>query len=155
DTSFLDLVPHAAVGNQLAGSVTTQSHETNSVQGDVQSASVSTYMAINGDGFFVVQKPSGFSDGQPTFGGVDNYTRRGDFSLDKNGYLVNGAGYYIEGIPIDGSTGNPVGSVPQVLQFANDFLPAVPTSTVTYRANLASDPHTLNFDDSIPGSELL
>ena len=128
DTSFLDLIPDTGVNNQLAGSVTTASRETNTVQGDVQTASVSTYMAINGNGFFVVQKPGSFSDNQPVFSGVDNYTRRGDFALDKNGYLVNGAGYYVEGVPIDPATGNMTGSVPQVLKFANDFLPAVPTS---------------------------
>jgi flagellar hook protein FlgE len=45
--------------------------------------------------------------------------------------------------------------VPQVLKFANDFLPAVPTSVVSYRANLASYPLTTKHDNSIPGSELL
>jgi flagellar hook protein FlgE len=155
DTSFLDLIPDTGVNNQLAGSVTTGSRETNTVQGDVQSASVSTYMAINGNGFFVVQKPGSFTDNQPVFSGVDNYTRRGDFALDKNGYLVNGAGYYVEGVPIDPATGNMTGSVPQVLRFANDFLPAVPTSVVSYRANLASYPLTTRHDNSIPGSELL
>ena len=155
DTSFLDLIPDTGVNNQLAGSVTTASRETNTVQGDVQTASVSTYMAINGNGFFVVQKPGSFSDNQPVFSGVDNYTRRGDFALDKNGYLVNGAGYYVEGVPIDPATGNMTGSVPQVLKFANDFLPAVPTSVVSYRANLASYPLTTKHDNSIPGSELL
>jgi len=58
------------------------------------------------------------------FDGVDRYTRRGDFQLDKSGFLVNGAGYYLEGIPIDPTTGNPSGSSPQVLKFQNDFLPA-------------------------------
>jgi len=155
DTSFMDLVPGTGTNNQLAGSVTTQSRETNTVRGDVQSAAVATYMAINGDGFFVVQKPGSFTDNQPVFSGVDMYTRRGDFTLDKNGYLVNGAGYYVEGVPIDPTTGNQTGSVPQVLKFANDFLPAVATSTVNYRANLASYPLTTKHDTSIPGSELL
>jgi len=121
----------------------------------VQSAAVSTYMAISGDGFFVVQKPGSFTDNNPIFNGVDNYTGRGDFTLDKNGYLVNGAGYYLEGIPIDPTTGNVTGSNPQVLKFGSDFLPAQPTTTVTYRANLASYPLTTKHDTSIPGSELL
>ncbi|MBN9595421.1 MAG: flagellar hook-basal body complex protein [Afipia sp.] len=155
DTSFLDLIPETGVNDQKAGSVTTASRETNTVQGDVQSAAVSTYMAISGDGFFVVQKPGSFTDNNPIFNGVDNYTRRGDFTLDKNGYLVNGAGYYLEGIPIDPTTGNVTGSNPQVLKFGSDFLPAQPTTTVTYRANLASYPLTTKHDTSIPGSELL
>lgn len=155
DTSFLDLIPDTGSNAQLSGSVAASSRETNTVQGDVQAASVATYMAINGDGFFAVQKPGSFTDNNPVFDGVDRYTRRGDFTLDKNGYLVNGAGYYLEGIPIDPTTGNVIGSVPQVLKFGNDFLPAQPTTTVTYRANLASYPLTTKHDTSVPGSELL
>lgn len=155
DTSFLDLIPQTALSSQLAGGVTTQSRSTNSVQGDVQSAQVATFMAINGSGFFSVQKPGTFTDGVPVFDGVDRYTRRGDFQLDKSGYLVNGAGYYLEGVPIDPTTGNPSGSSPQVLKFQNDFLPAQETTKIDYRANLASYPLTTKHDTSVPGSELI
>ena len=155
DTSFLDLIPQTGLSNQLAGSVGTQSRSTNSVQGDVQTASVATFMAINGNGFFAVQKPGNFTDGTPVFDGVDRYTRRGDFQIDKSGYLVNGAGYYLEGVPIDPTTGNPSGSSPQVLKFQNDFLPAQETTKIDYRANLASYPLTTKHDVSVPGSELL
>jgi len=155
DTSFLDLIPQTASTQQLAGGVTTQSRSTNSVQGDVQTASVATFMAINGAGFFAVQKPGTFTDGTPVFDGVDRYTRRGDFQLDKSGYLVNGAGYYLEGVPIDPTTGNPSGSSPQVLKFQNDFLPAQQTTKIDYRANLASYPLTTKHDTSVKGSELI
>ncbi len=138
-----------------AGSVTTISRSTNTVQGDVQSASVATFMAINGAGFFSVQKPGTFTDGAPVFDGVDRYTRRGDFQLDKSGYLVNGAGYFLEGVPVDPTTGNLTGSSPQVLKFQNDFLPAQETTKIDYRANLASYPLTTHHDKSIVGSELL
>ena len=155
DTSFLDLIPQTSSTAQLAGGVTTQSRSTNSVQGDVQTASVATFMAINGNGFFAVQKPGNFTDGTPVFDGVDRYTRRGDFQLDKSGYLVNGAGYYLQGVPIDPTTGNPSGSSPQVLRFQNDFLPAQETTRIDYRANLASYPLTTKHDVSVPGSELI
>lgn len=155
DTSFMDIIPDTGTTAQLAGSVTAGSRSTNTIAGSVQSASVSTYMAINGDGFFAVQKPGSFSDNNPVFDGVDRYTRRGDFSLDKNGYLVNGAGYYLEGVPIDPTTGNPKGSVPQVLRFQNDFLPSQATTKISYRANLASYPLTAKHSTSVPGSELL
>lgn len=155
DTSFMDMIPDTGTSNQVAGSVVANSRATNTVRGDVQDASVATYMAINGDGFFAVQKPSSFSDNNPQFDGVESYTRRGDFTLDKNGYLVNGAGYYLEGIPIDSTTGNVMGSTPQVLKFGGDFLPAQPTTTVTYRANLARYPLTNKYDPDITGSELL
>ncbi|MCG6204496.1 flagellar hook-basal body complex protein [Rhodopseudomonas sp. HC1] len=155
DTSFLDLVPQGGSSQQAAGSVTSESRLTNTLAGSVQSASVSTYMAINGEGFFAVQKPGSFADNSPIFTGVNNYTRRGDFSLDKNGYLVNGSGYYLQGVPIDSTTGNPVGSTPQVLKFQNDFLPSQATTKISYRANLASYPLTTKHDTAVPGSELL
>ena len=104
------------------------------VQGDIQNASVGTFMAINGEGFFVVQKPANFADNRPVFDGIDLYTRRGDFQTDKNGYLVNGAGYYLMGIPVDPTTGNLAGSVPQLLQFSNDFLPAQATTKIRLSA---------------------
>jgi flagellar hook protein FlgE len=100
-----------------------------------------------------VQKPAGFPDNQPVFSGNDLYTRRGDFQMDKDGYLVNGTGYYLEGLPIDPSTGNVTGSVPQVLKITNDFLPAQQTTTIQYRANLAATPATQA--SAAGGSELL
>ena len=155
DTSFVDLIPDDIPSKQLAGNVVANSRSTNGVQGAVQSASVATYMAINGDGFFVVEKPSNFVDNKPTFDGTDLYTRRGDFSTDSNGYLVNGAGYYLMGIPLDPTTGNPTGSVPTLLQFNSGFLPAQQTSQIQYQANLASYPLTAAHATATPGSELL
>jgi flagellar hook protein FlgE len=155
DTSFLDLIPDNPPAKQLAGTVAASARATNTVQGDFQAASIGTFMAINGDGFFVVQKPSSFTDGRPTFDGSDLYTRRGDFQTNKDGYLVNGAGYYLMGIPVDAKTGNLAGSVPQLLKFQNDFLPAQPTTQVQYRANLAAYPATTAHDTSVPGSELI
>jgi flagellar hook protein FlgE len=155
DTAFVDLVPDQPPIKQLSGSVTAQARSTNSVQGDIQAASIGTFMAINGDGFFVVQKPSSTVDNRPVFPGINLFTRRGDFQPDKNGYLVNGAGYFLMGIPVDSTTGNLVGSVPQVLRFQNDLLPAQATTQIEYRANLASYPLTTGHDKDIAGSELL
>jgi flagellar hook protein FlgE len=140
DTNFEDLVSAAALGDQSADGVTASSVATNTVQGTIQSTSVATDMAINGDGYFVVANPTGTADNQPVFDGVNDYTRAGDFQLNSGGYLVNGAGYYLMGIPIDAATGNPVGSSPQVLQFTNDFVPAQATTAITYQANLPSSP---------------
>ena len=143
DTSFQDLVSAAAAGEQIAGGVIAGSVATNTVQGAIQSTSVSTDMAINGDGFFVVSKPTGFTDNQPVFNGVSDYTRAGNFQLNANGNLVNGAGYYLMGIPVNATTGNPEGSVPQVLQFQNNFVPAQETTQIQYQANLPSAPAAL------------
>jgi flagellar hook protein FlgE len=155
DTSFVDLIPDEIPAKQLSGSVVANSRATNTVQGDVQAASIGTFMAINGDGFFVVGKPASFVDNRPVFDGTDRFTRRGDFQPDKSGFLVNGAGYYLMGIPVDPTTGNLAGSVPQLLQFQNDFLPAQPTTQIEYRANLASYPLTTAHDTAIPRSELI
>jgi flagellar hook protein FlgE len=155
DTSFDALVSLAAAGQQTSGSVLAESVATNTVQGSIQSSTVSTNMAINGDGWFVVAKPSSFSDNQPVFSGVSDYTRRGDFQQNQGGFLVNGAGYYLMGIPVSATTGNPVGSVPSVLQFSTNFVPAQPTTQIQYQANLASNPTTAVSSSTVPGSNLL
>ncbi|MGP0092252.1 MAG: flagellar hook-basal body complex protein [Xanthobacteraceae bacterium] len=155
DTSFEDLVSAAAAGQQTAGGVIANSVATNTVQGSIQSASVSTDMAINGNGWFVVAQPQSFSDNQPVFSGVSDYTRQGDFQKNANGNLVNGAGYYLMGIPVSPTTGNPTGSVPQVLQFSNNNIPAQETSQIQYQLNLPSDPATADTTSSIAGSNLL
>jgi flagellar hook protein FlgE len=140
DTHFEDLVSDAALGQQTANGVIAGSTSTNTVQGTIQSTAVSTDMAINGNGWFVVSKPVGTADNLPVFSGVNNYTRAGDFQLNSNGNLVNGAGYYLMGLPLDPQTGNPLGSSPQVLQFTNDFVPAQATTAINYQANLPSKP---------------
>ncbi len=140
DTSFADLVSQAALQQQTTDGVIASSAATNTVQGTINSTSVSTDMAINGDGFFVVAQPTGFTDNQPNFNGVSDYTRAGDFQLNANGNLVNGAGYYLMGIPVSATTGNPTGSVPQVLQFQNSFVPAQETTQIQYQVNLPSKP---------------
>ena len=52
-------------------------------------------------------------DNVPVFSGVTDYTRRGDFQVNANGNLVNGAGYYLMGVDVDPKTGNPTGNVPR------------------------------------------
>jgi flagellar hook protein FlgE len=143
NTSFADLVSQAVPSEQTTNGVVASSVGTNTVQGTIQSTSVSTNMAINGDGFFVVAKPTGFTDNQPVFNGISDYTRAGDFQLNADGNLVNSAGYYLMGIPVNGATGNPVGNVPQVLQFNNAFVPAQATTQIQYQANLPSQPSAL------------
>lgn len=155
DTTFQDLIPDSPLSKQVSGSVSANSRSTNTVQGDIQNSSVGTFMAVKGQGFFVVQKPTQFVDNRPVFDGVNLYTRRGDFQPDKNGYLVNAAGYYLMGIPVDPVTGNTSGTVPQVMRFQNDFLPASATTTIDYRANLPSYPLTPAHSTDVPKSELL
>ena len=60
--------------------VTTASIDTIFTQGNLQSTGVSTDIAIQGNGFFVLK------NGEETF-----YTRAGTFGVDKDGTLVNPA----------------------------------------------------------------
>jgi flagellar hook protein FlgE len=142
-TSFEDLIPDATTpSRQVAGGVTAFAQSTITTQGTVSASTVATNMAINGDGFFSVQKATSITDNVPVFSGATDYTRRGDFQLNANGNLINGAGYYLMGITVDPKTGNPTGNVPQVLQFQNNFIPAQATSAVQYAANLPTQPNT-------------
>jgi flagellar hook protein FlgE len=155
-TNFEDLIPGASVSSQqVAGGVIASSATTNSVQGAIQTASLGTDMAISGDGYFSVQAPAAYNGTTAIFGGVDSYTRRGDFQLNSQGYLVNGSGYYLEGIPIDPTTGNPVGNVAAPLQFQNNFLPASATTKVDYGINLPTVPQTQAYSATTANSELL
>jgi len=143
-TSFEDLVPQSTTPDkQNAGGVQAHAQATITTQGTVSATAVATNMAISGVGFFNVQKPIGVTDNAPVFDGVTNYTRRGDFQLNANGNLVNGAGYYLLGVSVDPKTGNPIGNVPQVLQFQNNFIPAQATTKITYGANLPTRPATV------------
>lgn len=64
--------------------------------GSMQSTSVNTDLAIQGDGFFVI-KGAGSSDLL--------YTRAGDFRFDTSGSLVTSSGFYVQGWMVDPDTG--------------------------------------------------
>jgi flagellar hook protein FlgE len=143
DTSFEDLVAQSSTPtSQVAGGVTALSQQTITTAGTISSSTVATNMAINGDGFFSVMMPTSVVDNQPVFNGVTDYTRAGDFQVNANGNLVNSAGYYLMGVTVDPTTGNPEGSVASVLQFDNNFVPAQATSSLEYAANLPTTPAT-------------
>ncbi|MDP1627093.1 flagellar hook protein FlgE [Parvibaculum sp.] len=155
DTSFQDIVTASTSRNHLPGAVLAAPSFTNSVQGSIDASEVPTHMAINGEGFFIVSARVATVDGNPVFDNVNYYTRRGDFTMDKYGYLVNGGGYTLQGLQIDPVTGNPVGDVPGRIQINRDFLAARTTTTISYKANLPAWPKTNNADPDIANSELL
>ncbi|MCJ2006667.1 flagellar hook protein FlgE [Methylobacterium sp. J-092] len=142
DTSFVDLLAEQTPKHEVAGTVLAQSQLTNSLQGNIASSTVATNMAVNGDGFFTVQAKTGDANGQAAFSGTPVYTRRGDFAPDKDGFLVNGAGSYLQGQNYDAVTGQVSSSGP--IKIANQTLAAKPTTTITYGANLPATPATTN-----------
>ncbi|WP_449375922.1 flagellar hook-basal body complex protein [Bosea thiooxidans] len=155
DTTFADLVPDAALNRQIAGSVAAFSQATNSIQGDLNATRIDTNVAINGDGFFVVDQRASGVGANTQFANQNLYTRRGDFDFDANGYLVNGAGYYLKGLKIDQVTGQLIGTQPEVLRITKEQFPAKATTSIEYRANIPAYPKTNRADGTAPGSELL
>jgi flagellar hook protein FlgE len=155
ETSFIDLIPDAPLKSQVPGAVLAQSRGTNNLQGDIQTSSNETFVALNSNGFFVVEPKVGQSDGNSVFAGSNYFTRRGDFEIDKDGLLVNGAGYYLKGLPIDPATGNISGSVPEVIELSNAYLPANATKIINYQANLPQVPKTAHYNTNIYNSSLL
>lgn len=146
DTNFVDMIPEQPARREVAGSVSAFSQLTNTLQGPTTTTGVSTNMALNGSGWFVVQKNTG-SITTPTFSGENIYTRRGDFKPDASGYLVNGAGNYLVGTSPTG------GQAP--VRIDTSPVPAKLTTTVDYQANLPFSPKPASYDASVPGSELL
>ena len=86
-TEFSSLIIPNVTGNYTSGGVTTSVRYATSQQGDLKYTTSTTDLAINGDGFFVVQDPSG----KPFL------TRAGSFVPDGDGRLVNAAGFYLMG----------------------------------------------------------
>ena len=83
-------------------------------------------MAINGDGFFVVQTGTGTA-----------YTRNGAFQLNKAGELVTVNGDKVQGYTVDPTTGLRTSVALSNLVFpAGTPIPAKQTSTVTATLNL-------------------
>ncbi len=126
DTTFLDVLNAQFPSDRSSDGVQAMSTETDTVQGAIQNSDISSFMAINGNGFFSVEQPSSVgSGGTPSFAGSSTaYTRRGDFQLDGNGYLVNGAGDYLMGNAVDPTTGVAGTGTPQLLKFDSGSLPA-------------------------------
>ncbi|SFT63763.1 flagellar hook protein FlgE [Pseudovibrio denitrificans] len=152
DTSFSDLV--ASTGSrqseQVSGTVLATSRATNYLSGDITSADRNTYMAINGPGYFLVTNRDGLTQQTPE----SYYTRAGDFELDTERNLVNSAGYFLQGYPINPATGA-VSDRPEPIQVSDAPMPAKPSTQIDYQANLPSTPTTDNYDttDGAPNSQ--
>ncbi|MCT7377562.1 flagellar hook protein FlgE [Chelativorans salis] len=86
-TEFSTLVVPSTSGSYNSGGVTTSVRNLISTQGVLQYTTSVTDLAVEGDGFFVVQD----SGGQPYL------TRAGSFVLDGEGRLVNAAGFQLMG----------------------------------------------------------
>lgn len=113
-------------------------------QGTLANTSRPTDLALQGQGYFVVKGQYNGMDGQ-------YYTRAGQFSVDKEGYMTNLSGLKLQGYSAD-ATGS-LGTVLGDLRVGSATSPPLATTSMTIRANLqASPPAVGTFDVTNPGA---
>ncbi|MEW6327485.1 MAG: flagellar hook protein FlgE [Thermodesulfobacteriota bacterium] len=118
----------AAGSSQVGRGVTLASVSGLFAQGSFESSSQPTDLAIGGNGFFIVRAP-----------GTENnlyYTRAGEFRFDESGYLVNPAGYVVQGWELDQDTGEVTGTIGDILVPKSSA--PVATDTIQLITNLDS-----------------
>ena len=135
-TEFSSLIIPNSTGNYTSGGVTTNVRYATSQQGDLRYTTSASDLAINGDGFFVVQDPSG----SPFL------TRAGSFVPDSEGRLVNAAGFYLMGYNFangdPSAVANGFGGL-EAVQISQSELTASPSRNGVFTANLPSDAATV------------
>lgn len=89
-------------------------------QGSLETSADEVDVAITGTGFLIVKDPLD----QGLF-----YTRDGNFSLNKDGYLINSHGYRVQGKSIDPVTGTPSGVDTDIYITQNYSAPRATTTT--------------------------
>lgn len=95
-TSFASLVSgESSTTSSVTGGVLASAQQNINTTGNIESTGVSTNMAIDGKGMFVV---GASASGTNSY----YYTRDGDFTTDSDGYLTEN-GYYLMGWPTDQS----------------------------------------------------
>lgn len=97
DTAFEDLVSRSGASDGSGGVIATNVGTT-TIRGAIASADNPLALAIAGQGFFNVSRPIGRTpDGTYSFSPLQVFTRAGDFSLDRDGYVINSSGYVLRG----------------------------------------------------------
>ncbi|MDB5413153.1 MAG: flagellar hook protein FlgE [Rubritepida sp.] len=140
DTNFTNLVTQSGQTMHEPGSVMARPDYTNSVQGTVEQSDNPLALAIGGQGFFSVAQSRGTSNGLPAFDERQFYTRAGDFRMDRDGYLVNGANYFLQGWPVN-SDGTVDRTTLDPVRVSQQVFNPIATSTIEMAANIpALDP---------------
>lgn len=142
---FADVLGHSLLATNVPGSGSTVSGITRTFsQGTFMTTDSPTDLAINGNGFFVVNGNLG--------GWTTNfYSRAGQFSLDNTGALINPGGLVLQGYLANGQ--GEISNQLTDLRIANTILPPEQSSAIEISANLdAGDvPPTLAWDPNDPG----
>jgi len=128
---FATLVAEGHVASYVPGSVSTIARRAITHQGDLTYTSSPTDLAISGNGFFMVQSPSG----------TPYLTRAGSF-VSTNGELVNAAGFTLLGYDLlNGGSSSVINSAAGLVPVgtASLGLKATPSTSGTFQVNLPSD----------------
>jgi flagellar hook protein FlgE len=144
--NFEDLVyastPTGAGTGQLGQGVGVEDISTDFSQTGYQTTTNPTDLAVSGNGFFVVKDPNT---------NAQYYTRAGNFSIDKNGYLINPQDDVVQGYQVDNNalradeaSGQTVTQVPTegaLTDIKTDVLSlaAQSTSAISLASNLNSE----------------
>jgi len=113
------------------GGVQSKPHAGIDVQGLLQATTSSTDIALSGQGFFIVNS----SATPATEDGQFAYTRAGSFTPDKNGYLQNAAGFYLQGWPLT-ATDNSAAAAPGAETInGNTYMKAYETASGMHYVN--------------------
>ena len=142
-SAFADLVTQTNVAEQYdPGGVRASLTQSVTKQGELEQTSSSTDLAIGGDGMFVVTpNASDYALQEPL------YTRAGSFNTDKNGNLVNTAGYYLMGWKLDSS-----GNLPAAADTTSSLTPINVNSISSVLQETKNLTVSLNVDSTDAGS---
>jgi flagellar hook protein FlgE len=140
DTSFIDYLTTSTATQNEPGAVVARPDYVNNVQGSITQTDNPLGMAIAGQGFFAVSQTTGQLNGVPTFNPQQFYTRAGDFTMNATGYLVNGAGQYLNGWSVNPSTNAVDQNALAPIQVSQSTYNPVATTNVTLSANLPATP---------------
>ncbi|MBR0650517.1 flagellar hook protein FlgE [Roseomonas terrae] len=135
DTNFVSYLTESTASVHRPGSVVARPDYTNTVAGTISQSENPLSMAISGQGFFSVSLPTGSANGQVTFDERQFYTRAGDFQLDRTGYMVNGAGYVLQGWASN-AAGDPDRTQIQPIRVSELVFNPIATSNIEMSANL-------------------
>ena len=135
DTNFVSYLTESTASVHRPGSVVARPDYTNTVAGTISQSENPLSMAISGQGFFSVALPTGSSNGQVTFDERQFFTRAGDFQLDRDGYMVNGAGYVLQGWSSN-ALGEPDRTQIQPIRVSELVFNPIATSAIELSANL-------------------
>ena len=121
-------VATAAGAAQVGRGVTMTTIDGVFAQGSFESTSTATDLAIGGQGFFML-RASGSAE-------ADMYTRAGEFRFDKEGFLVNPTGNFVQGWTLDTTSGERQGTIGDIN--LGKTTPPVQTTSVQVIANVDS-----------------